>query len=387
MTSKKTDCVHAGQRDGRILPQIDLSTISPIRDLSSAIDDISKLNAGEQSVHSSIYSRLHNDTVFCFEAALAKVEEAEAVVSFSSGMAAITALILDAVNRGGHIIGCRPIYGGTDSLLTANYLSANVTWCHPVEVSQHIQHNTALIMIETPANPTCTLTDIKAVAQEANGIPLSVDSTFATPYLQHPLALGAQFSIHSATKFIGGHSDVLAGAIACREEDAKRLRKIRLMTGATLHPLSAYMLHRGLQTLHLRVEAAQQNAMRLAERLRAHPAIERLYYPDAKDPLIGTQMLGTGSMMAFTLKGGFEAAQSLMGAVQLITPAVSLGSVESLIQHPAGLTHRNVSEASKLDGGISDALIRFSVGVEEGEDLWTDLNQALNKVIRSLAAT
>ena len=379
LSSPKTACVHAGMSSRQRLPSIDLSTITPLSNLDEAIQAISLLNAGKQSPQNGIYSRLHNDTVGHFENALAELEGAETSVAFASGMAAITALILDANQRGGHILACRPIYGGTDALLSGGLLGANIQWVEPDEIEKNIRPDTALVMIETPANPLCTLTDIQNVVSQAGSIPVSVDATFATPYLQNPLSLGAAFSVHSATKFIGGHSDVLAGVIACSESHAQRLRKIRLMTGANLHPLSAYMLQRGLQTLHLRIEAAQKNAQILAQRLAEHPLVQKVYYPSEADVLIGpkAQQRGTGCLLAFEVRGGFEAAQRLMQALQCIVPAVSLGSVESLIQHPAGLTHRNVSPEARQKSGISDALLRFSVGIEGVEDLWQDLEQAL----------
>lgn len=379
MKNRKTTCVHAGNSKKRLLPKIDFSTLSPITNLSDAISDITELNTGGHAQNGSIYSRLHNDTVAQFEIAFANVEGAEASVAFASGMAAITALILDAGQRGAHVLACRPIYGGTDALLSSQLLGTNIQWVTTDEISKNIRPETALIMIETPANPTGSLVDIAKVVSRCEDIPVSVDSTFATPYLQNPLKFGARYAVHSATKFIGGHSDVLAGVIACSEADAKHLRKIRIMTGANLHPLSAYLLQRGLQTLHLRVEAAQANAKIIAANLSRHRSVDRVYYPDEKDPLIGVnaQMRGTGSMIAFELSGGFEQAQKIMQTVDCIVPAVSLGSVESLIQHPAGLTHRNVSKEARKSTGITPGLLRLSVGVEAVEDLWVDLERSL----------
>jgi methionine-gamma-lyase len=208
-----------------------------------------------------------------------------------------------------------------------------------------------------------------------------VDSTFATPILQQPLTLGAAFSLHSATKFIGGHGDVVAGVVATSEAWARELRKVRILTGAILHPLGAYFLHRGLPTLPLRVRAAQANAIELAARLGTHPAVERVMFPGLaacdRRALVGRQMRGPGSMIAFEMRGGHDAAALVMHHVRLITPAVSLGSTDSLIQHPASLTHRVVDAQAREDSGIGAGLLRLSVGLEDVDDLWRDLASAL----------
>ena len=271
--------------------------LKPDTELSSAINSIDRLNAGETQPTNPIYSRLHNDTVAGFEQGLAELEDAESAIAFASGMAAITALLLAAKqskNGAGHVIAVRTLYGGTDSLLSSNLLGLPVTWLRAGDsIQQAIRPETALVWIETPANPTCDLIDISAVVTEANGIPVAVDSTFATPILQQPLRLGASYVVHSATKFIGGHSDVLAGVIACSAERARPIRKIRIQTGANLHPLAAYMLHRGLQTLDLRVRCAQENATFLATQLSAHSKVLHVHHPSLNDPqsLIGDRCL------------------------------------------------------------------------------------------------
>ncbi|MEN9311521.1 MAG: hypothetical protein RLY77_1646, partial [Pseudomonadota bacterium] len=234
---------------------------------------------------------------------------------------------------------------------------------------------------ETPANPTLDLVDIKAVVAAAGEVPVLVDSTFATPVLQTPAALGATYVLHSATKFLGGHGDVIAGVVCCDETHAGPLRTVRAATGGLLHPLAAYLLHRGLPTLKLRVEAAQANAQVLAQRLAEHPAVNKVFYPGLgtvrNARLLGTQMCGPGTLMAFELAGGHAAAAKVMATVKVMTPAVSLGSIDTLIQHPSGLTHRMVNPAAKAAAGITDGLLRLSVGIEDVEDLWADLAQAL----------
>jgi methionine-gamma-lyase len=256
------------------------------------------------------------------------------------------------------------------------------------EVPAALRPDTALVIIETPANPTVDLVDIRAVVHAAGDVPVLVDSTFATPVLQNPLALGATYVMHSATKFLGGHGDVVAGVVCCVDERAKPLRTMRAATGSILHPLAAYLLHRGLATLALRVERAQANAETLAQRLAEHPDVARVFYPGLGTVrhahLCRTQMRGPGSLMAFEMRQGRDAAAGVMQKIGLITPAVSLGSVDSLIQHPAGLTHRVVDAETQHKTGITPGLLRLSVGIEHVEDLWEDLDQALRQA--SIAA-
>jgi methionine-gamma-lyase len=245
-------------------------------------------------------------------------------------------------------------------------------------VAAAVRPDTALVIVETPANPTLDLVDIAALARAAGDVPLLVDNTVATPVLQQPARHGAALVLHSATKSIGGHVDVLAGVVACDRDWAARLRQVRALTGAILHPLGGDLLHRGLQTLPLRVRAQQAGAEKLATWLARHPAVTRVHHPALHDPagLVGRQMTGTGSLLSFEVRGGAPAAAAVAGACRLITHAVSLGGVDTLIQHPASLTHRPVAGDAKPDGG----LLRLSVGLEDPEDLRADLEQALASV-------
>lgn len=381
--------VHAG-RDalssfGVHAPPIDLSTTYPATDLEAATRDLDALAGGAASFGSSpIYSRLHNPTVARFEEGLAKLEGADEAVAFASGMAAITAVLLATARQGRHVVAVRPLYGGTDHLLDSGLLGLEVTWTTPAGVRAAIRADTCLVVTETPGNPTCTLVDIASVVAQAGAIPVLVDSTFATPVLQKPIALGAAFALHSATKFLGGHGDALGGVVATSAAWAAQLRQVRIATGAVLHPLAAYLLHRGLPTLPMRVLAAQRSAAVLAGRLAAHPVVLDVRYPGLPggDPLglIGTQMEGSGPMLAFTVRGGFDAAALVMRSVAMITPAVSLGSVDTLIEHPAGLTHRVLTEVARQESGIVPGLLRLSPGIEDVEDIWADLRQALEVV-------
>lgn len=387
-----TRAVHAGREELTALGvhalPIDLSSTYPLPDLDEGGRSLEAQAMGGLPIGSSVYQRLHNPTVARFEGALAQLEGAEEAVAFASGMAAFTAVLLAAKQQGGHVVAVRPLYGGSDHLLASGLLGLEVTWAEPGRIRSAIRPDTSLVIAETPANPTLKLVDIAAIVAEAGPVPVMVDSTFATPVLQQPLALGAAIVMHSATKFLGGHGDVLAGVIATNAAWASEIRKIRVITGANLHPLSAYLLHRGLPTLKVRVEAAQTGAAVLAEKLARHPAVAAVHYPGLSgSPLIGTQMKGPGSILAFELKGGFEAASALMKEVTLMTPAVSLGSVDSLIQHPAALTHRVVDEKAKAEHGIDEGLIRLSVGLEDPADLWADLEAALVKAMAAVASS
>ena len=378
--------VHAGREDLAALGvhalPLDLSTTYPIADLGEAVDSLDRLTAGAASAPNPVYARLLNPTAARFEAGLAALEGTEEAVAFASGMAALTACVLAArTAEKNHVVGVRPIYGSTDRLLSSGMLGVDVTWTDADGIAAAVRPETALVLLETPVNPTLDLQDIAAAADAAGGVPLCVDSTFASPVLQQPARHGAALVMHSATKFIGGHGDVLAGAVACSAAWARRLREVRVFTGAVLHPLGAYLLHRGLTTLPLRVRRAQATASVLAERLASHPAVTRVLDPGVAggDPrgLLGRQQEGPGPMLSFDV-GTYAAAERLMRRVRLISPAVSLGSVDTLVQHPAGLTQRVARDDTRAAGGVSPGLLRLSVGLEAPEDLWADLERALD---------
>ena len=385
----ETLSVHAGRDDfaslGVHAAPIDLSTTYPVHDLIAGTASFDALVSGAASAANPIYARLHNPTVARTEQAIAELESTECCVAFGAGMAALSALLLARRAIGSHVLVVRPIYGSADHLLACGTLGLEAEFVAADEIGRKIRPETSLIIIETPANPTLKLVDIRAVVAAAGEVPVMVDSTFATPILQNPAALGARYVLHSATKFLGGHGDVIAGVICCADADAMPLRQMRALTGALLHPLGAYLLQRGLATLALRVERAQRNAIEIAERLSHHPAVATLYFPGLADTehahLVGSharaQMRGPGALLAIELHGGFAAAAAVMAAVKLITPAVSLGSVDSLIQHPAGLTHRVVDEQARAAHGITPGLLRLSIGIEHVDDLWADLDQAL----------
>lgn len=389
-----TIAVHAGREDFQELgihaAPLDFSSTYPVKDLESGRDSIDALAAGSATADSPIYARLHNPTVHRYECAFAKLENAEAGIAFASGMSAIHAVLMslkiramqDTVVRN-HIVAVRPIYGCTDHLLSSGLLGFDVDWVQEHEIKATVREDTALVIIETPANPTLSLVDIEDVVKQAGTVPVMVDNTFATPLLQSPLALGATFSVHSATKYLGGHGDVIAGMIATDESWAAHIRQIRILTGGNMHPMAAYLLLRSLPTLPMRVERAQQNAIHLANKLEAHPAVATVHYPGlaASDPrgLVAKQMKGPGSVISIEMVGGYEAASKVMKSTKLFIPAVSLGSTDSLIEHPAGLTHRIVSEDGRKSGGVTEGMLRLAVGIENQDDLWADIDQAISE--------
>ncbi|MFD6419413.1 trans-sulfuration enzyme family protein [Streptomyces sp. NPDC060194] len=364
-----TEAVHAGRDDlaglGLHAPPIDLSTTYPSHDSRAEAARVDAFAAdGVLDQGTPVYARLGNPTVARFETALARLEGTADAVAFASGMAALTAVLLARTAAGlRHVVAVRPLYGCSDHLLTAGLLGGEVTWVDPAGVADAIRPDTGLVMVESPANPTLAEIDLRALAHSCGAVPLLVDNTFATPVLQRPAGSGARLVLHSATKYLGGHGDVMGGIVACDEESARTLRQIRFATGGVLHPLAGYLLLRGLSTLPVRVRAASATAAVLAERLGRDPRVSRVHYPE----------LG-GAMIAFETVGDPHA---VIGAVRLVTPAVSLGSVDTLIQHPASISHRIVAEDDRRGSGVGDRLLRLSVGLEDADDLWDDLDRAL----------
>jgi cystathionine beta-lyase/cystathionine gamma-synthase len=384
-----TRAVHAGREDFAALgvhaPPLDLSSTYPTPDLDAAARSFDALVMGDEPQGSFVYQRLFNPTTDRFERGLATLEGAEDAAAFGSGMAALTATLLAAKSRGTHVVAVRPMYGTADHLLTSGLLGMTVTWTTQDAVGDAMQSDTGLVIIETPANPTLALVDIAHVVRQAGAVPVLVDSTFATPVLQRPLEQGAALVIHSATKFLGGHGDVLAGVVAGAHALVREIKHVRAATGGLLHPMGSYLLHRGLPTLAVRVERAQATTGVLAQQLAADARVAMVHYPSlpGQDPrgLLGTQMHGAGSVLSFELASDDPAIlRAFVTALQLITPAVSLGSTDTLIQPPALLTHRVVQEEARRAAGIASGLLRLSVGLEDPRDLWRDLHQALEVV-------
>jgi methionine-gamma-lyase len=380
-----TRSVHAGRDDltdlGVHAPPLDRSTTYPMTDLTVGGEALQAFAEGAATAPTPVYSRLFNPTVARWEAGIAELEGAEAAVAYASGMAAVTAVLLASGAVGGHVVAVRPLYGGTDHLLASGLLGIEVTWTDAKGVAEAVRGDTRLVVIETPGNPTLALVDIAEVVASAGDVPVMVDSTFATPVLQQPLAHGAAYALHSATKYLGGHSDVLAGVVACDEERAGALRQVRILTGAVLAPDAAWLLHRSLPTLPLRVERMQATADELARRLARHDAVAEVRYPGLPgcdpDGLVGRQMSGPGAMLTLDVDGGYDAAAAVMRETRLFTAAVSLGSTDSLIEHPAALTHRLVDADARDGYGVGPGTIRLSIGLEDVDDLFADLDRAL----------
>lgn len=377
-----TIAVHAAREDlgAAHVPPIDLSTTYPVGDLEAGGDSYDNLASGgrPRTGDTLVYQRLWNPGVARFESALARLESCEEAVAFASGMAALSAALLATVTAGKpHVVAVRPLYGGTDHVLATGLLGTRVTWAPATGVADAITEETGLVVVETPANPTLALVDLQALVAAAGDVPVLVDNTFATPVLQQPAAHGVQLVLHSATKYLGGHGDVIGGVIATTPEWAAQLRQMRALTGGILHPVAAYELHRGLQTLPVRVRAQQEGATAVARALAEHPGVRAVHYPGlpGQDPLgqLGRQMSGPGAMLAIEVDGGAPAAAAVAQRCRLFTHAVSLGGVDSLIQHPASLTHRPVAADAKPDAG----LLRLSIGLEDPADLIADLDAAL----------
>jgi methionine-gamma-lyase len=337
-----------------------------------------------------IYTRLANPTVTALAEALAALENAPFAMATSTGMSAITTVFLAYLQQGTHVVSSDCVYGPTRTVLENAFSrfgnhSTFVDTADLAAVRAAMRANTRLLYIETPANPTMKLTDIAAAADiaHAHGALLVVDNTFASPYLQRPLDLGADIVVHSCTKLINGHSDVVGGAIAVRDEQIYRQVKPTLnLFGGTMDPHQAWLILRGLQTLPLRAERSQENALTLARFLRRHPMVAWVSYPGLEEhpqhDLARRQMDGFGNMIAIGVKGGLEAGKTMMNSVRLFTLAVSLGGVESLIEHPASMTHAGLPRHEREAAGLSDDLVRIAVGCEDADDLQADLDQALN---------
>lgn len=336
-----------------------------------------------------IYTRIGNPTIRAFEQNIAALENGYDGIATSSGMGAITSVYMSLLGAGSHIVSSGAVYGPARGVLEQDFSRFNVeaTFVNTSDlaaVRAAIRPNTKVLYIETPANPTMEITDIQAcseIAKEHNLI-LVVDNTFCSPYLQKPLDLGADVVLHSITKFINGHADIVGGVIVTKEAGLyKKIRHSMVYMGCNMDPTQAFMVLRGVKTLAIRIDRAQQSAMKVARFLQSHPEVAWIKYPGLEShpqyELAKTQMNGFGSMMSFGLKGGYEAGKKLMDNVHLAILAVSLGGVETLIQHPASMTHAGVSAENKLAAGITDDLVRFSVGIEDVEDIIKDLREAL----------
>ncbi len=372
-----TICIHAGQEPDPGTGAI----ITPIFQTSTYVQEALGKHKGYE------YARTQNPTRSAVEANLAAIEGGRAAFAFASGMAAINA-IASLLKAGDHVIVTDNTYGGTfrlfDGVLTRYGLEFSwIDTSRPELVEQAVRPDTRMLFVETPTNPVLRLTDIARMADiaRANDLRLVVDNTFASPALQRPIALGADMVIHSTTKYLNGHSDGVGGiVVTTREDDTEWLKFIQNAAGAILSPFDSWLVLRGTKTLSLRMERHCQNGMALAEFLASHPRVTRVIYPGLRDhpqhALAKTQMTGFGGMLSFDV-GTFEAARHVLNRLRLLALAESLGGVETLICHPASMTHASVPPERRQAIGITDSLVRISVGIEDPEDLKDDLRQAL----------
>ncbi|WP_425414999.1 methionine gamma-lyase [Pseudobacillus wudalianchiensis] len=347
--------------------------------------------AGEED--GFIYSRLGNPTVKALEERIAELEGAEAGLAFGSGMAAVSAILMALTKSGDHILCSQGVYGCTFGLLQLMEEKYQIThdFCSmetEEQLETLIRPETACIYVETPINPTMKLIDLELVAKIAkkHGIPVVVDNTFSSPYLQQPLKAGCDIVLHSATKYIGGHGDVIAGLAAGKKELIHTIAMTTLKdVGGVMSPFDAWLLLRGMKTLPVRMDRHCENAEYIVEQLKQHPAVQQVFYPgDATGgdyEIMQKQMKKGGGLISFEINGSKQHAQQLLNRLSLIKIAVSLGDAETLIQHPATMTHSGVPEQKRVQMGISDKLIRLSVGLEAKQDIWEDLQQALDQLM------
>ncbi len=336
-----------------------------------------------------------NPSVTQVEERLALLEGAEAAVATSSGIGAVTSALWVSVNAGDHIVAAKTLYGCTYAFLShgISRFGVEVTFVdtrNPEEVQKALRPNTKVLYLETPANPNMHISDIEqlsAMAHKANPECLVyVDNTFCTPYLQRPLEMGADVVIHSATKYLNGHGDVIAGFVVGKKEfiDEVRLVGVKDMTGASMSPFDAFLIGRGMKTLKVRMDEHCRNAQKVAEFLEGHPAVKGVLYPGLKSfpqyDLAKKQMNQPGAMIAFFVKGGLEGGKKLLNSMKLCAIAVSLGDTESLIQHPASMTHSPYTPEERAASGIAEDLVRLSVGLEDADDIIADLKQGLDKL-------
>jgi len=339
-----------------------------------------------------IYTRMGNPTIKAMENCIADLENGYGGLGTASGMAAVTTLYMTFLDKDSHIISSDAVYGPSRVVLERDFSrfgveSSFVNTSQISNIEKAIRPNTKMLFVESPANPTIALTDIEACVKLAkkHNIILVVDNTFCSPYLQRPLDLGVDIVFHSLTKFLNGHSDIVGGIIIPGNEELfKRIQKVLFYMGGTMDPHQAWLVLRGVRTLALRVEKSQENAIKIAQFLHDHPKVNWITYPGLPDhpqhDLAKKQMDGFGSMISFGVKNGLEGGKIVMDNTELITLAVSLGGIESLIQHPASMTHAAMSREEKQKAHITDELVRLSVGCEDYRDLIEELDSALNKI-------
>ncbi|MFY1712422.1 methionine gamma-lyase [Tritonibacter mobilis] len=380
------------QNEGALTPPVHLTSTFVFENAEAG----GEMFAGEREGH--IYSRISNPTCALLEQRIATLEGAEAGLALASGMGAVTAILWTLLSPGDEVIVDKTLYGCTFAYMRHGLSKWGVTITH-VDMTDAdalraaISDKTRVVYFETPANPNMRLVDIKLASEIAHsvGARVVVDNTYATPYLTRPIELGADLVLHSATKYLGGHGDVVAGLVAGSAELLTEIRLVGMkdMTGAVMAPFNAMLIMRGLKTLALRMDRHCASAQTVAEWLEAQPGVAKVYFPGLQSfeqhAIAKAQMTQPGGMIAFELEGGMEAGISLMNRLQMIQRAVSLGDAETLIQHPASMTHSTYTPEERAEHGISDGLVRLSVGLEEVSDILDDLHQALSPEMRQAA--
>jgi methionine-gamma-lyase len=384
-----TVAVHAGaeplDNEGSLSVPVYQSAVFAFPDTETG----AAINEGDQPGYS--YGRKGNPTQTALEKALCELEGYEAALALSSGMAAISATFMTLLKPGDHIIASEQLYAATNSLMDEVLApwGIDVTYIDGTQIDNFrsaMKDKTKLLYIESPANPTLKLIDIKAAVQCAreNGLTVVMDNTFSTPYNQRPLDYGVDIVIHSASKYLGGHGDLIAGVVLGSEESIHQMRwQTNKLLGGVIAPSTAWLVLRGIRTLALRMERHNANALEVARYLEDHPKVSQVYYPGLpshpQHELAQRQMSGFGGMVAFDV-GGAEKGRRLVDNLSLCSLAVSLGNVETLIQHSASMTHASIPQARRLEIGITDGLVRMSVGIERAEDIITDLDQGLAEI-------
>ncbi|MDN5278147.1 MAG: methionine-gamma-lyase [Clostridiales bacterium] len=385
-----TACIHAGQEPDKLFGGVSVPIFQSSTFAFEDADQGAARFSGKDSGYK--YTRIGNPTNAALEGCIAELENGTAALATATGMAAISTVFMTFLGAGKHAVSTGSVYGPTRTLLEREMArfgveSTFVDSSNPENIKAALRPETALVYIETPANPTLSITDIEAcakIAHEAGAI-LVVDNTFCSPLLQKPLDLGADVVLHSMTKFLNGHSDVVAGILVAKDAALiKKMHGVLCQMGGTIDPHQAWLVLRGVKTLAMRVKTAMESAKKLASELEKHPKIEWVKYPGLPShpqyELAKRQMSGPGAMISFEVKGGVAAGKKVMDSVGLCTLAVSLGGIESLIQHPASMTHASMGPEARQQAGITDGLIRFSVGCEDYEDIKKDLFEALDKI-------
>lgn len=370
------------------------SAVTPIYQTSTFrfkdADQGARFFAGEEKGY--IYTRLGNPTIEDLENTLADLENGFGGLATASGMAAVNTVYLAILKQGDHMVAHNALYGPSRGIMEKLYpnfgIESDFVDCTNLEeIEKAIKPNTKLLYLETPANPTMGITDLKAAVALAkkHNLITCVDNTFCSPYLQKPLDFGIDIVLHSLTKFINGHADIVGGVVIAKEKALfEELKYVMTNMGFNMDPHQAFLVRRGVKTLSIRIDRAQESAIKVADFLESHPKVEWVLYPGLKShpqfELAKEQMKGPGAMISFEVKGGLSAGKTVMDNVQLAVLAVSLGGVETLIQHPASMTHSKLSKEARATAGISDGLVRLSIGIENIEDIISDLERALDMV-------